>query len=148
MTFEEFQDFLDKKSFIEWQPVRHVDGDLVPANELMDSDGIAFRVPGYLWYDNHPENCTYVTRRGLQEMTTVELWSKLIQGLNVEGITRITGYFSKVNSWNGGKLAELRDRNRGFETQPGKCGISFNPMHGRQHKESDGFIPLPKFENN
>lgn len=31
---------------------------------------------------------------------------------NVEGITRITGYFSKVSSWNRGKLAELRDRAR------------------------------------
>ncbi|HAV43590.1 TPA: anaerobic ribonucleoside-triphosphate reductase [bacterium] len=31
---------------------------------------------------------------------------------NVEGITRITGYFSKVSGWNKGKLAELRDRYR------------------------------------
>jgi len=30
----------------------------------------------------------------------------------VEGITRITGYFSRVSSWNKGKLAELRDRKR------------------------------------
>jgi len=35
---------------------------------------------------------------------------------NVDGITRITGYFTKVSSWNKGKLAELRDRdrNKGF----------------------------------
>lgn len=34
----------------------------------------------------------------------------------VEGITRITGYFSKVSQWNKGKLGELRDRfrNQGF----------------------------------
>jgi ribonucleoside-triphosphate reductase len=31
---------------------------------------------------------------------------------NVEGITRITGYFTKTSSWNKGKLAELRDRFR------------------------------------
>jgi anaerobic ribonucleoside-triphosphate reductase len=30
----------------------------------------------------------------------------------VEGIARITQYFSKVSSWNKGKLAELRDRRR------------------------------------
>ncbi|MBW2599825.1 MAG: hypothetical protein JRC60_07075, partial [Deltaproteobacteria bacterium] len=29
---------------------------------------------------------------------------------NVEGITRAAGYFSRVSSWNRGKLAELRDR--------------------------------------
>ncbi|OGQ97634.1 MAG: anaerobic ribonucleoside-triphosphate reductase [Deltaproteobacteria bacterium RIFOXYD12_FULL_57_12] len=31
---------------------------------------------------------------------------------HVDGITRITGYFTKVSSWNKGKLAELRDRYR------------------------------------
>ncbi len=38
----------------------------------------------------------------------------------VEGITRITGYFSKVSQWNKGKLGELRDRfrNRGFFDGP------------------------------
>jgi hypothetical protein len=30
----------------------------------------------------------------------------------VEGITRITGYFTKISSWNKGKLGELRDRYR------------------------------------
>ena len=34
----------------------------------------------------------------------------------IEGITRITGYFTKISSWNKGKLGELRDRyrNKGF----------------------------------
>jgi ribonucleoside-triphosphate reductase len=31
---------------------------------------------------------------------------------NVEGITRVTGYFSKVSGWNKGKIAELQDRYR------------------------------------
>jgi anaerobic ribonucleoside-triphosphate reductase len=31
---------------------------------------------------------------------------------DVDGITRITGYFTKISSWNKGKLAELRDRYR------------------------------------
>ena len=30
----------------------------------------------------------------------------------VDGITRITGYFTKVSSWNKGKIAELKDRNK------------------------------------
>jgi ribonucleoside-triphosphate reductase len=33
----------------------------------------------------------------------------------VDGITRITGYFTKVSSWNKGKLGELRDRYRNGE---------------------------------
>lgn len=30
----------------------------------------------------------------------------------IEGITRITGYFSRIPGWNKGKIAELRDRHR------------------------------------
>jgi ribonucleoside-triphosphate reductase len=29
---------------------------------------------------------------------------------NVDGITRVTGYFSKTSGWNKGKMAELKDR--------------------------------------
>jgi len=37
---------------------------------------------------------------------------------NIEGITRITGYFTKISSWNKGKLGELKERyrNPGFGT--------------------------------
>ncbi|MFH0786297.1 MAG: anaerobic ribonucleoside-triphosphate reductase [Pseudomonadota bacterium] len=34
------------------------------------------------------------------------------QSPEVDGITRITGYFTKVSSWNKGKLGELKDRYR------------------------------------
>jgi len=34
---------------------------------------------------------------------------------NVEYITRVTGFFSKVGSWNKGKIAELRDRRQAIE---------------------------------
>lgn len=32
---------------------------------------------------------------------------------NVEHMTRVTGFFSKIEGWNQGKLGELRDRYRG-----------------------------------
>ncbi len=34
----------------------------------------------------------------------------------VEGVSKITGYFSKISSWNKGKRAELRDRKRNGES--------------------------------
>jgi ribonucleoside-triphosphate reductase len=34
---------------------------------------------------------------------------------NIEGITRITGYFSRITGWNKGKMAELKDRFRSEE---------------------------------
>jgi len=31
---------------------------------------------------------------------------------HVEAMTRVTGFFSKVNSWNKGKIGELKDRGK------------------------------------
>lgn len=46
------------------------------------------------------------TSRGLQEKCPY------CGSTQIEGITRITGYFTKISSWNKGKLGELRDRFR------------------------------------
>ena len=37
------------------------------------------------------------------------------QSENIEGITRITGYFSRISGWNKGKMGELKDRYRSRE---------------------------------
>jgi ribonucleoside-triphosphate reductase len=46
------------------------------------------------------------TTRGLQSECSY------CNSVNVEGITRITGYFSKISAWNKGKIGELHDRYR------------------------------------
>ncbi len=56
------------------------------------------------------------------EFTFCNICSKVVRGLkdrcpfcgdtHVEGITRVTGYFSKVSGWNKGKIAELHGRYR------------------------------------
>ena len=46
------------------------------------------------------------THRGLDEAC------HKCNSVNIEGITRVTGFFSKVSSWNKGKVGELQDRNR------------------------------------
>ena len=50
------------------------------------------------------------TSRGLAEVCSY------CGSRDVDGITRITGYFTRISSWNKGKIAELRDRyrNQGF----------------------------------
>jgi hypothetical protein len=40
------------------------------------------------------------------------LISQTVQGKDVEHITRVTGFFSKVSSWNKGKRGELKERHR------------------------------------
>ncbi|MBU0671678.1 MAG: anaerobic ribonucleoside-triphosphate reductase, partial [Candidatus Margulisbacteria bacterium] len=59
------------------------------------------------------------------EFTSCNECGKIVRGLrdtcpycqseNIEGITRITGYFSKIPGWNKGKVAELKDRYRNEE---------------------------------
>jgi ribonucleoside-triphosphate reductase (formate) len=46
------------------------------------------------------------TTRGLHERCSY------CSSSNIEGITRITGYFSRIPGWNKGKIAELRERHR------------------------------------
>jgi ribonucleoside-triphosphate reductase len=58
------------------------------------------------------------------EFTSCNECNKVTRGLtnvcpyckspNIDGITRITGYFSKISSWNRGKIAELHER---YKTQ-------------------------------
>jgi ribonucleoside-triphosphate reductase len=49
------------------------------------------------------------TSRGLSETCPY------CESKNVDGITRITGYFTKISSWNKGKLGELHDRYRNVD---------------------------------
>lgn len=59
------------------------------------------------------------------EFTSCNDCGRIVRGLkescpycssdNIEGITRITGYFSRITGWNKGKTAELKDRFRSQE---------------------------------
>jgi anaerobic ribonucleoside-triphosphate reductase len=49
------------------------------------------------------------TARGLTERCPY------CQSENIEGITRITGYFSRIPGWNKGKIGELKERHRSKE---------------------------------
>jgi len=51
-------------------------------------------------------NHCYRTSRGLAEICSY------CGSRDVDGITRITGYFTRISSWNKGKIGELHDRYR------------------------------------
>lgn len=53
-----------------------------------------------------------VEPKALAELTAAKLDNILTAGRNVEHITRITGYFSRVAGWNKGKKGELTNRQR------------------------------------
>ena len=86
-------------------------GEAKPAAESLAN----FIIKTFRWTKNDqvafsPEfsNCKACgrTHRGLQETCPN------CDSTDMEMITRITGYFTKLSAWNKGKLAELKDRNR------------------------------------
>ena len=78
----------------------------------VDSECAYFRNQDLPWYAKSPENCTRVTKEVFAKLTPEGLLQEINRGLDVEQITRITGYFTKVSQWNKGKRGELKDRVR------------------------------------
>jgi hypothetical protein len=97
MEIQEFEQFVDGNKNIEWQ----YDG---------DTDAFMLRDTNTPYYVNHPDACTVVSGEAMKKINPEDLVSEINRGLKVEGITRITGYFARVNSFNPGKKGELRDR--------------------------------------
>ena len=96
MTLEEFERFVEKDG-IEWSE---------------DNDHFYFRNQNLAWYAKDTKNALRIGKDKMKELTVMDLESELSRGLKVEHITRVTGYFAKVNSWNPGKKGELQDRHK------------------------------------
>lgn len=117
MTFPELQEFLQSHTNIEWK----VDEDKLTAfNEAAAKgedafaviDCIYFRNGNLMWYQENPLRGTKITTSNLRIMTPEEVYYQINKGLDVDQITRITGYMGKVNGFNPGKREELKDRYR------------------------------------
>ncbi|MFH2069396.1 MAG: anaerobic ribonucleoside-triphosphate reductase [Candidatus Omnitrophota bacterium] len=69
-------------------------------------------VPGLMVENKSFQTKTFLPQEVISAQDLAHLLAKTHQGRNVEHITRVTGYFSKVSGWNKGKVAELADRHR------------------------------------
>ncbi len=58
------------------------------------------------------ETETHFTNEIIVSMELEALIVATHQGRNIEHMTRVTGYFSKIEGWNKGKIGELKDRSR------------------------------------
>ena len=58
------------------------------------------------------ETETHFTNEIIASMELEGLIVATHQGRNIEHMTRVTGYFSKIGGWNKGKMGELKDRSR------------------------------------
>jgi hypothetical protein len=99
MTVKELDNELDKNQHIEY---------------IIDDDEqcFLFRNPRLAWYSKNPNNATKITFDKMRELSVADLIEEINRGFEVEGITRVTGYMSKISGWNPGKLGELADRHK------------------------------------
>ncbi len=67
---------------------------------------------GFIVRDKQFDTLTFFSENAILDNNMDYLLNQTHHGKNIEQITRVTGYFSKVNSWNKGKKAELKDRYR------------------------------------
>ena len=95
MEKEEFIKYLDNNaSTFEWQE-----------GELESNIGIFVK-------NNRFETVTHFSFSSIERNNLEVLVNQTTHGKNVEHITRVTGFFSKVQSWNKGKQGELKQRHR------------------------------------
>jgi hypothetical protein len=94
MTLEELNAYLENNPQVSW--AQDDDGNLYLRHEIFDK----------------PDEKVRIEPRALAELTREKLDIILVGGRNVEHITRVTGYFSRVSGWNKGKRGELTERNR------------------------------------
>ncbi len=67
---------------------------------------------GVLIRNDRLQTLTHCTFDAVEKNTVETLRTACSQGKDVDQITRVTGYFSRVSGWNKGKTGELRDRHR------------------------------------
>ncbi len=94
MTIEELDRYLESRPQVLW--AKDDAGNLYFRHEHYDSENDKVKVEP----------------RALAELTPEKLDQVLTAGRNIEHITRVTGYFSRVSGWNKGKRGELADRER------------------------------------
>jgi hypothetical protein len=105
MTKQELNQWLEQNAVnIEWKLEETLDGGI---------EAIHFRDKTLPWYQENQNRSTRLEMTALDKIENGDaLLRQIRKGLDVEGITRITGYFAKTRSFNPGKSAELQDRVR------------------------------------
>ena len=76
---------------------------------------------GYEWAEHEHEGIEGIAiRKGDTKLfisddgIETQDWDKIKKGIpNLTHMTRIVGYYSRVNNWNKSKLGELKDRHKG-----------------------------------
>jgi hypothetical protein len=94
MNIDELEKYLEKNPDVEW--ANDEEGNIYLRHSVFDGEHEKVKIEP----------------KALAGLTSQKLEQILVGGRNVDHITRITGYFSRVSGWNKGKRGELADRDR------------------------------------
>ncbi|MCK5397926.1 MAG: hypothetical protein KAJ33_06740 [Thermoplasmata archaeon] len=95
---------MEKQEFIEFLSSEEEHFDMAEA-PMDGKDGLYVKNKTF-------ETETHFTNDIISQMELKDLVVATHHGRNIEHMTRVTGYFSKVAGWNKGKVGELKDRTR------------------------------------
>ena len=95
---------MEKQEFIEFLSSEEEHFDMTEA-PMDGKDGLYVKNKTF-------ETETHFTNDIISQMELQDLVVATHHGRNIEHMTRVTGYFSKVAGWNKGKVGELKDRTR------------------------------------
>ena len=92
MNLKELNEVLEIYPQIEW--LQDEEGTLYFRHTQFDKDNEALKV----------------TPEAFNKISAQELIKAIIDGRNVDGISRVTGYYSRISGWNLGKRGEAKER--------------------------------------
>ena len=92
--------------------------DVTKLKELCFNNAIDFTVKGAKYYfcwrgSDKNEEITIIDDWKLTQMSWPEIKHAVVNGRNVQHVTRVVGYYSKTRNWNPSKIGELKDRQAG-----------------------------------
>ena len=111
LALSRFDEFITQSACLE------IDAFLEKGDHLSGKDYTA-EEDGFKVINHELEKAYFVPMREVVKATKDELVAivaSLADGVfqRVQGVTRIVGYYSRVNNWNSSKIGELRDRRAG-----------------------------------
>jgi len=77
------------------------------------SQGKHNETEGYFVGSEKLDTCAHFTAEAIEKNAWPALHKQITQGKDVHQITRIVGYYSRIQNWNKSKLGELQDRHAG-----------------------------------
>lgn len=77
------------------------------------ADGKYGKIDGIFVRDSYRNTYAHFSEDAIEKNNWETLKTQIYQGKDIYHVSRIVGYFSRIENWNKSKLGELKDRQKG-----------------------------------